>query len=249
MPSRAGSHTPVSNFHETVEATFPGAMPAAEYLSRVGAAMTDLGFDRDRTLPLVSICRDELTTPFFDQIESEWGNAFQLAGLGGIPALGWTGWQAALGHIPDATGRGAVVVFGFPHIGIEDDGSIGVTIRPGQTQPTATCGALTAICQRAASGDLPTEVDVEDYEATNLAMRLVDPSGPPPELVGLTVAALDALEEDVWFALDRFEVWRDHDLIAWCGVQIHGHGQDWIWPRDAWLCSPQGERRRIPPAG
>ena len=49
---------------------------------------------------------------------------------------------------------------------------------------------------------------------------------------------------------DDFEVWRDHDVTVWCGVQIHGHGgDDWVWPRDAWYTGADGERRRFPPAG
>ena len=239
----------MSSFESSVERYFPGAMPSSEYLAGVRTALEGLGFDRDHSLPLVSICRDELTTPFFEAIEAEWGSAFQLAGLGGIPALGWTGWNAALGHIPDRDGRGGLVVFGFPHIGIEDDGTIGVTVRPGQDRPTPTCGALASICERARNGDLPTEVDVDDYEATRLALRLVDPVQPPPDLVELTTLALDALEIDLWRALDRFEAWRDHDVTVWCGVQIHGHAQDWIWPRDAWHCGSDGHRRRVPPAG
>ena len=71
---------------------------------------------------------------------------------------------------------------------------------------------------------------------------------PPPSLVGLTVATLDAIEVDLWKALDDAGVWRDHDVTVWCGVQIHGpDGQNWIWPRDAWYCGSDGHRRRFAP--
>jgi hypothetical protein len=140
-------------------------------------------------------------------------------------------------------------VFGFPHIGIEADGEIGVTLRRGQLAPTPTCGALASIYAHAAAGTLPTEIDTDDYEATKLALRLVDPRHPPASLVDLTVAALDALEVDLWRALDEFGVWRHHDVSVWCGVQIHGHDDDWIWPRDAWYTAEDGNRRRVPPAG
>ena len=235
----------MGSFRSALDETFPGSLPAEEYLARVKADVEAMGYTRERTLALVSICRDELTTPFFELIERDWGNAFTLAGLGGVPALGWTGWQAALAHIPDDDDRGHVLVLGFPHIGIEEDGTIGVTIRPGQDHPTTTCGALSAIVANAAAGTLPTEVDPDDFEATRLALRLVDPRLPPPSLVELTMAALDALEVDLWRALDRFEVWRQHDVTVWCGVQIHGHGDDWIWPRDAWHTGVDGHRRRV----
>jgi hypothetical protein len=237
----------VSAFHDTLDREFPGAVPLSEFLSRVRSETGSLGITPERTLPLVSICRDELTTAFFDQIEQDWGAAFTLAGLGGVPALGRTGWQAALSHIPDSDGRGAVLVFGFPHIGVEEDGSIGSTIRRGQDHPTATCGALAAVFAQAQAGTLPTTVDVADYEATRLALRLVDPAMPPASLVELALATLDAVEIDLWKAIDDAEVWRDHDVAIWCGVQIHGHGgDDWVWPRDAWYCGSDGHRRRVP---
>lgn len=239
----------MSSFEQALEAFFPGSLPSAEYLNRVRATVDGIGFVPERTLPLVSICRDELTTTFFDQIEGHWGLAFTLAGLGGVPALGRTGWRAALSHIPDDAGRGCVLVFGFPHIGIETDGEIGVTLRRGQQGRTPTCGALDSIYRLARAGELPTQIDTDDYEATKLALRLVDPSHPPRSLVEVTVAALDALEVDLWRALDEFEVWRHHDVSVWCGIQIHGHSDDWIWPRDAWYTTADGHRRRVPAAG
>lgn len=229
-----------------IQRVFPGAVPTATYLGDVLRRIEDLGFTRDRTLPLVSICRDELTTGFFAHVQSIWGPAFTLAGLGGVPALGRTGWGAAFSHIPDNAGRGAVLVFGFPHIGLEADGSVGVTLRRGQDDPTSTCGALASIFARSQSGALPTEIDVDDYEATRLALRLVDPVNPPETLVDLTIATLEATEHDLWAALDEAEIWRHHDVTVWCGVQIHGHrGEDWIWPRDAWFTGSDGERRRV----
>lgn len=235
-----------SEFLAQVRSAFPGSMPAADYLALLRSTIEPLGFVPSTTLPMVSICRDELTTNFFARIQEQWGPAFTLAGLGGVPALGRTGWGAAFSHIPNTGGRGNILVLGFPHIGIEDDGSIGVTLRDGQTEPTATCGALASIYHRAKSGSLPREVDPDDFEATKLALRLVDPTNPPASLVDLTVAALDALEIDLWAAIDEQRIWEHHDVTVWCGVQINGHGgKDWIWPRDAWLTGRDGQRRQI----
>ena len=237
----------MGSFSEDLQATFPGSLPSGQYLQNVERTIESLGFTTDRTLPLVSICRDELTTDFFAAIQEVWGPAFTLAGLGGVPALGRTGWGAAFSHIPNSDGRGCVLVLGFPHIGIETDGSVGVTLRRQQDTPTATCGALASIHQRSVDGTLPTEIDVADYEATRLALRLIDPAAPPASLVDLTIDALEAVEVDLWQALDDAELWRSHDVTVWCGVQIHGHGgDDWIWPRDAWFTTSDGERRRVP---
>ena len=236
----------MSAFDDQLARSFPGSLPASAYLTQLRETIEPLGFTPDRTLPLISICRDELTTDFFASIQEEWGPAFTLAGLGGIPALGRTGWGAAFSHIPDSEGRGAVLVLGFPHIGIETDGAVGVTLREGQTAPTATCGALNAIYEHARHGTLPTEVDPDDFEETRLALRLVDPSVPPASLVDLTIATLEALEIDLWKALDEARIWEVADVAVFCGVQIHGHGgADWVWPRDAWFTGADGERRPI----
>lgn len=236
----------MSEFRQALDAHFPGAVTADDFLELVRTTLRPLGFTPDRTLPLVSVCRDELTSDLTDAIDADWGPAFTLAGLGGLPALGRTGWGAALSHVPAAGRRGAVLVMGFPHIGIEDDGRVGVTVRPGQTEATATCGALVSVLERSRAGTLPDRVEVDDYEATTLALRLVDPGHLPSSLTELTVAALDAIEADLWTALAEFEVWRAHDVAVWCGVQIHGHGgRDWIWARDAVQCGPDGERRSL----
>lgn len=238
----------MSTFAKTLEASFPGAVRSGEFLRQVRDAMDDIGIPRPAVLPMVSICRDELTTELFARVQEIWGPAFTLAGLAGVPALGRTGWDAALRHVPDDGSRGCVLVLGFPHIGIEVDGSIGVTRRRGQAATTATCGALCSIFDAATQRRLPTEIDVDDYEASRLALRLVDPADPPATLVDLTVSALEAIEVDIWKALDEAEVHRRHDVAVWCGVQIHGHGgEDWIWARDAWFCGPDGERRAIVP--
>lgn len=239
----------MSSFEAVLAETFPGALPSSVFLDRVRASVDTLGFTVEHTLPLISVCRDELTSRFAGAIESEWGLAFTLAGLGGVPALGRTGWNAALSHIPDDGGRGAVIVFGFPHIGIESDGAIGVTLRQNQIEPTPTCGALAAIFDMVGRHALPTEVDVDDYEATRLALRLVDPLHPPRSLAELTISSLDALEVDLWKAIDGVRLWESHDVAVFCGVQVHGRDDDWIWPRDAWYTLADGHRRRFPTDG
>lgn len=236
----------MTTFAKSLDASFPGAVRSGAFLRDVRDTLDEMGIPRPMTLPMVSICRDELTTELFARVQEIWGPAFTLAGLAGVPALGRTGWQAALRHVPDDGSRGCVLVLGFPHIGIERDGSIGVTQRRGQTATTWTCGALSSIYAAVNKGDLPTEIDVDDYEASRLALRLVDPANPPTSLVDLTISTLEAIEVDIWKAIEEAEVWRAHDVVVWCGVQIHGHGgEDWIWPRNAWFCGPDGKRMPI----
>lgn len=237
----------MADFQTSLDEHFPGSLPAKAYLDAVGELLIPRGFTAARTLPLLSICRDELTHDLHPLVEGRWGLAFTLAGLGAIPALGRTGWDAGLSHIPGGDeDRGRLLVFGFPHIGIEEDGTVGVTVRAGQHHPTSTCGALTAVLRAIQSDDVPTSVDVDDYEASKLTQRLAGLDPRPTTLVELTIAALDAMETDLWTAIDEFRVWERADVAVCCGVQINAHGErDWIWPRDTWVADENGTRERL----
>ena len=236
----------MNTFQQALTSAFPGSVSSSTYLDWVDRWSRAENISPDQTLALIGICRDELTGDLFTDIQHRWGPAFTLAGLGGVPALGATGWNAAISHIPDNRGRGNAIIFGFPHIGIEVDGTVGVTLRPNQHNPTATCGALASIFAAAQAGTLPVTIDTSDYEATSLALRLVDRDRPPESLVELTIAALDAVEEDIWAAIDQHLLWERAHVAVFCGVQIHHHdGTTWIWPRDAWCADGPGDRRRI----
>ena len=74
-------------FRTAMQAAFPGSIPAADYLDTVRSSLGAVGFDPETTLPLVSICRDELTTNFFARVQEQWGPAFTLAGLAAFVSL------------------------------------------------------------------------------------------------------------------------------------------------------------------
>lgn len=125
--------------------TLEGSLPATAYLDRVTAALAPHDFALERTFAAVSLCRDELTQPLMGDIAARYGLPFSLGGLGAVPSLGRTGWEACLSHVPHLGGRGHLLVFGFPHIGIGPSGVIGESLRRHQDAPTPTCGALVAL--------------------------------------------------------------------------------------------------------
>ncbi|MFN7970047.1 MAG: hypothetical protein U0P47_12005 [Acidimicrobiales bacterium] len=202
---------------------FPDATPVGTYLDRVAAALDPFDFRPDGTFAAVSICRDELTQQLIEQVAQRWHRPFALGGLGGLPSLGRTGWQACLSHVPDADGRGHLLVFGLPHIGMDPAGELGQSLRRHQDRPTSTCGAINALLDVLKNGpaeSLPPGLD--DHEAQRLLRFAEQGSGTVPlEIVELTLRVAAAIEDEMWTELDALEAWRTMDVAVFCGLQIH----------------------------
>ena len=226
---------------------FPGARPVTAYLDQVNAATGALGIRRESTFAAVSICRDELTQHVADDVAERWNRPFALGGLGALPSLGRTGWQACLSHVPDAGGRGSLVVFGLPHIGIDPDGRLGQSLRANQDRPTPTCGAMAAMLQAARVGEPPLPPGLDDHEAQRLR-RLVDrEAGPlPDDLAQLTKRAALAVETEMWTELEALRAHEDMDVAVFCGIQIHlPDTVDHLWPAGASFQGADGVRRSV----
>lgn len=233
-------------FDQALRKEFPDAVPLDEFISTVRVTTSELGITPERTLALVGTCRDEEAAGLVAAIETKWGRSFRITSLGGVSFMGRSGWRAAFGHIPDATDRGALLVVCAPHIGISDAGEVGRMNRRGQDLTTPACGALSGLLAQVEAGALPAEVDPDDFEATRLALRVVDPAAPPASLVDLTTAAAEAAEAEVWAALDDVELWHRHDLLVYGAVQIHALDRiDRIWVRHATFQSADGVRRDL----
>lgn len=227
---------------------FPDAVPVGTYLDRVATALDPFDFRPDDTFAAVSICRDELTQRLIEDVAQRWHRPFALGGLGGLPSLGRTGWQACLSHVPDAAGRGHLLVFGMPHIGMDPDGGLGQSLRRQQAQPTSTCGAiasLLATLKHGAPESLPPGLD--DREAQRLLDFADGGSGDVPlEVVELTYRVAQAIETEMWTELDALEAWRDMDVAVFSGVQIHvPERSDHVWPTGASVKGADGARRSL----
>lgn len=221
-----------------------GAIPQTQYLDDVASRLAPLGFTGESTLAAVSICRDELTQHLIAAVTDRWGPTFALGGLGGVPSLGRTGWGACLAHVPDTVDRPKLLVIGATHIGLGPDGTPGHNLRRNQAEPTATCGALSALLDT--WGDrTPAEPDgsgLSDGEA-RLLRRLVEaaldahPEGAlPGGIVELTLAATKAVQTEMMAQLDALDPWDNMDIAVFTGVQVHLDGtEDHVLPVGAIL--------------
>lgn len=214
---------PVVELPESLSA----AIPQTQYLNDVAARLEPWGFTDDSTLAAVSICRDELTQHLIAAVTDRWGPTFALGGLGGLPSLGRTGWGACLAHVPDTVERGKLLVVGATHIGIGPQGSPGQNLRRNQGEPTATCGALSALL--ASWGEHPPagpdDSGLADGEA-QLLRRLVEAElcSDPEGIVELTRAATGAVEAEMMAQLDALDPWDRMDVAVFTGVQVHLDG-------------------------
>lgn len=227
---------------------FPDAVPVGTYLDRVATALDPFDFRPEATFAAVSICRDELTQHLIEQVAERWHRPFALGGLGALPSLGRTGWQACLSHVPDTSGRGHLLVFGTPHIGMDQEGTLGQSLRRHQDRPTSTCGAIVSLLEMVRSGStdsLPPGLD--DHEAHRLLRLVQDESGTVPlELVELTHRVALAVEKEMWTELDALAAWRDMDVAVFSGVQIHvPERSDHIWPTGASVKGADGVRHAL----
>jgi hypothetical protein len=231
---------------QTLASDFSDAVSYERYLARVERAVGPLGFDREHTFAAVSLCRDELAQPLVQAVTRRWDQPFNLGGLGAVPSLGRTGWQAALSHVPDDS-RGRLIVFGLPHIGIDPDGGIGGSLRRHQHRVTPTCGAMVALLASLGHPSEPLPPGLDDHEAERLRAVIASHAERLPEdLLELTRLAARAVEVEMWAELDALEAHRDMDIVVLCGIQIHLPDEvDHILPTAAAFQGLDGERRPL----
>ncbi len=228
------------SFEDIWQKHFPGSLPEEHLIRRAAVTLIrDHGFTPANTLACVGTCRDELCANLFAGVQEMWGKAFDLSSLGGILTIGRTGFAAAQAHAPVVAGRCRYVFFLFSHIGISEVGEVGVAARPGQSEPSAACGALVALMQELRSGESSgSGIEWQDPEQSLLRqrMRRIDSMPESPELLELTKAVHQANVEDLRGLMsDVFDRQReDYAVIA--GVQIHGPGGVTLaWPGTSYV--------------
>ena len=190
-------------------------------------ALAPFGFHEHTSLPLVSVCRDELMFEFVDAVTAHWGHCFDLSSLAGLPLTGRTGLGAALGHAPDDDGRHRLVVFAFPHIG--HDGGVGAVHRPGVPGTTAACGAVEVARTALLSGVSGVVLDPHDVEESVLVQRLrrILGSADVPDLPAVTELVRRSAVDELTLLLSGLttpSVVVDWALVS--GVVVHGHDDD-----------------------
>ena len=200
------------------------ARPLGTYLDDVLAAMTAEGHEIEDPLVAISACRDELVAPLPTGVTARWGHPFVLGGLGGLPAVGPTGWATALSHVPSNRSGGTFLVFGMSHLGIDPSGTFGQSLRVGQRTPSSTCGALIATRASLTEPDGGASCPFDDHEICRL-WDTVHERHPDavPDIATLSTSVAAAIDDAIFDIIDRLEPSGGEDLtVAVCtGVHIH----------------------------
>ena len=224
-------------FQDSLQKHFPGAYTLEEFVFQTKQTLVQKGFyPHVNTFVCVGLCRDEITSPFEEEIEAMWGQAFICGSLGGMLFCGKTGFSAAHHHAPD-TGR--IVYYCFTHIAIDHEGLIGSVYRTrsGMNERTTACGALAAFTAEIAANKLNLSFDEDDIEMCTLKKYIIKKTGlstdaaRAPDLLQVTMAAYQTITGDLerYARLDA-EKFKDRQYALLTGVQIHGpDGSDYCW--------------------
>jgi hypothetical protein len=215
----------------------PHTRPLASFVDWTREVLAPHGFVPGNALALLGVCRDELMLATSSAVSSVWGPAFDVSSLAGMVFLGRSGMSAAAHHAPGVDGRRRYVVIVLPHIGVTEDGSVGMVLRDGQDHVSTACGALVGLHAQLASGTVPDGVDHDDLELSLLRadVRAALGDASVPDLPGLTdVARRCATDECVRLAEGLVHD-ADADVAVIWGVVVHHHDEDRVWVTEAWV--------------
>ena len=209
---------------------FPDALPVPEFVERLTRVADGLGTHPGNALPAIGVCRDELCFSFCDSLEHVWGSAFQLGSLAGMAFLGRTGLSAAAHHAPLGHSSRRYLAVALTHLGIGDDGTLGVIRRPGQGIDSPACGALIALRNEIAAGEPEPEISPDDLEQGLLRTRLrhLRPLGKELDIMTTTLAARDAIRDDVLGIGTSLDLEDPAKVILATGVLLHTTVGDWV---------------------
>ena len=141
------------DYLNTIRRFYPNAHSTSETVDRLLSLLrSELGLEPNQIMSADSICSDDLNTIEYPRRAYEMLGPFKMGGLNGFPFTGLTGMGAFAHHVP---ADGAVFIFYGPHIGITQTGVAGEVLRPGQTKPSACCGAARAALAKLLSGEIP----------------------------------------------------------------------------------------------
>jgi hypothetical protein len=224
-------------FQNTLQKHFPGAYGLEEFVFQTKQTLIQKGFyPHVNTFACVGLCRDEITSPFEEEVEAMWGQAFICGSLGGMLFCGNTGFGAAHHHAPET---GHFIYYCFTHIAIDHEGLIGSVYRTrsGMNEKTTACGALAAFTAEIAANKLNLDFDEDDIEISTLKKHIIRQTGlstdpaQAPDLLQVTMAAYETITADLErYAKFDAEQFKNRQYALFTGVQIHGpDGSDYCW--------------------
>ncbi|MCE7735575.1 MAG: hypothetical protein GPJ54_11900 [Candidatus Heimdallarchaeota archaeon] len=149
-----------NTYKDHINIYFPSAVRGDFVTKEVNKILHEHDFTEKNTLFGTSCCPDEVNE-FVTNFKVRWGNKFPLAGLGGMPFTGMTGFNAFLSHMPD---NGNLFVLFASHIGIDEHGEMGIIRRKGMKNETPACGSVIAAYNNLLNRDLPSKDDKQSDE-------------------------------------------------------------------------------------
>jgi len=138
--SRRKAKTSTSPFTQVIDA-FPGALTNKELIQMIDETLTEIGYDKQKTLVATSLCCDEVNRPLESDIASTYTNNFWMGGLAGFPFGGAVAFGAMAAHIPD---DGSCLMIYGPHVGVDSEGNVGTVECRGRVEGGSCCGSAVA---------------------------------------------------------------------------------------------------------
>jgi hypothetical protein len=209
---------------DTIRHRYPNAISTGGAVERLFALLSRrVGLTPAQIMAADSICSDDLNTIEYPQRAYEMLGPFRLGGLNGFPFSGLTGMNAFAHHVPK---DGAVFVFHAPHIGITKRGALGESLRPGQAQPSACCGAARAALAKLLRGEIvPGQLTDLDYQQNTIEQIFLAQAerirGAAEPILEATEVMYEAIAERVDLLAARTE-YPSRYLILMGGILING---------------------------
>ncbi|MFN0169499.1 MAG: hypothetical protein ACKV22_24015 [Bryobacteraceae bacterium] len=198
--------TNADQYLATIRSFYPNADHTSEGVDRLLSLLdARLGLAPHQVMSADSICSDDLNLVEYPRRAYEMLGPFKMGGLNGFPFTGLTGMGAFAHHVP---ADGAVFVFYGPHIGVTRTGVAGEVLRPGQSVPSACCGAARAALARLQANEIePGKTTDLDYQQGTIEQiflarrqRICDAANP---IVEATQVMYEAIEERIDLLVSR----------------------------------------------
>ena len=85
---------------QSMNKLFPGAIAEEKFIECMSSVCFEKGFNTTNSINLVSTCRDEICRPFAEQLDSLWGESFNIASLAGLFLMSSYTYDMCGGHSP-----------------------------------------------------------------------------------------------------------------------------------------------------
>ena len=238
-------------FMKKLNETFPGAMLETTLVAKATKVMNSYGFNKENSIPLISVCRDEITRTLVEDFEELWGLSFSSGSLAGMAFLGKTGMGAGMAHAPQTDdGVERYIFVCAPHVAISETGEVGKCVRVGRENIGSACGALIAMQSELAGGKIGVATNTMDMELTMMKQQLSEliPYGKVPSLEDLTKTAQKCIQNQLESILSGMSgnLTGRTEYCFLSGVQIHGpDNADFFWPADMYYVKLDGTKVNI----